>query len=405
MEKLYYKNQYLKEFEAEITEIKIIKDKYHIALNKTAFFPGGGGQFSDLGELDGKKVLEVYEKDKKIYHVISKDNYEAISNLSYVKGRVNWNRREDGMHQHLAQHILSGCFFRLFNKNTVSVHFGKDISTVDIVGHLTEEEIRKAEEMANEIIRENIKVDFLTPSENELESFNLRRDLPNTEDEIRIVKIGDLDINACCGVHPNNTLELKMIKIKKHEKNKNNTRIEFLVGNRAIKDSLNKDKIIKEICNYLSSNEEEALSAIKNLKNNIENLLNEKRVLEEDLIKYESEQLISNSEKIGYIRIIKNIFEEKNIDYIKRLSNNLVNKNNIICLFAIKNKEKVNIIFTCSNNITSINMREVLKANIKNINGKGGGSKVLAQGLGENRELEFFLNNAYKGCMTVLDYR
>lgn len=395
MEKLYYKNQYLKEFEAEIIEVKVINNKYHIALNKTAFFPGGGGQFSDLGELDGRKILEIYEKDKKIYHVIPKDNYEFISNSIAVKGKIDWDRREDGMHQHLAQHILSGCFFKLFSKNTVSVHFGKDISTVDIIGHLTEEEIRKVEVMANEIIRRNIKVEFLTPSENELENFNLRRDLPNTEDEIRVVKIGDLDINACCGVHPNSTLELKIIKIKKYEKNKNNTRIEFLAGNRAVEDSLKKDKIIKNICNYLSSNEEEALNSIKNLKLNAENLISEKNKIEEELIRYESEYLISNANIKGETLIIKNIFEEKNINYVKKLANNLSDRNNTICLFAIKNKEKANIIFTCSNKITSVNMGEILKENIKIINGRGGGSEFLAQGAGESKNLWNFLDEVY----------
>ena len=122
------------------------------------------------------------------------------------------------MQQHLGQHVLSGCFYKLFNANTFAIHLGNDISTVDIEGTLTEEQIRKAESYANEVINEGLTVEFLIPTKKELKSFTLRRALPNTKEDISVVKIGDLDINACCGVHPRNTRDLRMIKIKKNEK-------------------------------------------------------------------------------------------------------------------------------------------------------------------------------------------
>lgn len=397
MEKLYYTNQYQTKFEAKVIEVKELNNKYHIALDKTAFFPGGGGQCCDLGKINEKDVLEVYEENEIVYHVIS----ENIDKGSLIKGEINWNRREDGMHQHLAQHVLSGCFFKLFSANTVSIHLGKEISTVDIIGHLDEDKIKKAEKMANDIVRQNIMVEFIIPSYDELKNLNLRRDLPNTDKEIRVVKIGDLDINACCGVHPKSTLDLRLIKIKKYEKNKNNTRIEFLAGKRAIEDSLKNDKIIKDICNYLSSNEEESLNSIKNLKENLEILLDEKKKIEEELMKYEIEHLISTSYKEKEILIIKKIFQEKSINYVRRLSGKLADENNIICLFAIKNKEKANIIFTSSNNISLVNMGELLKENIKYINGKGGGNKILAQGAGESKDLENFLNDVYEKCSAL----
>lgn len=389
MEKLYYIDQYLKEFEAKIIDVKKYDNKFHIALDRTAFFPGGGGQSCDLGELNGINVLDVYEENGVIYHVVSDD----ISNKANIIGKIDWDRREDGMHQHLAQHVLSGCFFKLFNCNTVSIHLGKDISTVDIIGHLTEEQIRKAEKMANDIIREDILVKGFVPSEKELGSMKLRRDLPNTEEEIRVIKIGDLDINACCGVHPKRTLDLKLIKIKKYEKNKNNTRIEFLAGERAVKDSLYKDKVLKDICNYLSSNEEEALNSIKNLKSNIDDLNNEKRKLEEELINYEIENILFNSSKENDLIIIRKIFNERSIDYIRKLANKLTERSNIVCLFSITNNNRINILFSCSKDLEEINMGQLLKESIKEINGKGGGSKILAQGSGENIDIEKYLNN------------
>ena len=388
MEKLYYKNQYIKEFEAKIIEVKNVKGTYHIVLDQTAFFPGGGGQQYDLGYINDNKVLEVYEKDRLIYHILK----EEFKVNDIVHCKIDWNRREDGMHQHLGQHILSGCFLKLFNANTLSIHLGKEISTVDIIGELDEDKVRKAEALANEVIHNGLEVSFLVPKEEELKLMNLRRDLPSTEDDIRVVKIGDLDINACCGVHPNKTSDLRMIKIKKFEKNKGNTRIEFLAGERAIKDSLFKDKVLREICNYLNSNENETLNGIKNLKNSLEEVKKEKKILEEELLNYEEELLIKEGKAQDKYIIIKKIFLNKSTDYITRLANKITEKDNIICLFAIKTNEKVNIILSSSKNIENINMGKMLKEYISIVNGKGGGSKTLAQGFGETKNIEEFLD-------------
>ena len=109
-EKIYYENQYIKEFEAEIIEIRETENKVYVVLDKTAFFPGGGGQSCDEGYIDGIKVIKVIEEDV-ILHEVEKD----IQKLGKVKCRIDWDVRLDGMQQHLGQHVLSGCFFSLFN--------------------------------------------------------------------------------------------------------------------------------------------------------------------------------------------------------------------------------------------------------------------------------------------------
>ena len=393
--KLYYENQYLKEFKAKVIEVVKKEGRYHVVLDKTAFFPGGGGQCSDTGVINNSIVLNVYEMDGRIYHVIM-DNFN-INDV--VNCKIDWKRREDGMHQHLGQHILSGCFFKLFDANTVSIHLGSEISTVDIVGILDEEKIRKVEELANEVISKGMEVSFLVPKKEEVVNYNLRRDLPNTEEEIRIVKIGDLDINACCGVHPSKTSDLRMIKIKKFEKNKGNTRIEFLAGDRAIRDSLNKDKVLRDICKYLSSNDDEALNGIKNLKLSLEEVKLQKKKLEEELMEYEISKLIQSGS------IIKKIFTNKSVDYITKLANKLSENNNIICLFAVKNNNKANIILAISKDINKINMGELFKKNASIINGKGGGSMYLAQGIGEVENIERFLDCINNKIVEILSDR
>ncbi|MPQ44227.1 alanyl-tRNA editing protein [Clostridium tarantellae] len=380
MDKLYYVDQHIKNFTAEIIDILEIDKKFHIVLDKTAFFPGGGGQPRDFGKIENIEVIDLYEKDGIVYHVVGKKPIK----IHRVKCSIDWKRRLDGMTQHFAQHVLSGCFYTLFNANTVSFHMGKDISTVDIEGYLEEEKIRKAEKLANEIIEENIEVEFLTPTKKELRKLNLRRTLPNTENEIRVVKIGDLDINACCGVHPKSTLELRMIKIKKWEKHKKTTRIEFLAGKRAIEDSFNKDIFTNKVCRYLNSNELEVINGIKNINDKLKEANEQNKKLREELSKYQIDEMIDNSDKLNNINIIKKIYENENIKDINKLIGKIIENDNVITLIVIKNNERANIIFACSKNLKNINMNTLLKDSIILIDGKGGGSQVLAQGAGKN---------------------
>ena len=375
MEKLFYKNQYIKEFTANIIEIKEVNNKFHVVLDKTAFFPGGGGQFCDLGEIDNIEVINVYEENKKIYHVLNNKPENNVVNAS-----INWNRREDGMHQHFAQHVLSGCFYTKYNANTTGFHLGKEFSTVDIKGYLSEEQIREVEKYANEIISQDIPLTILTPSKDELENIWIRRDLPDTDDEIRIVRIGELDTNACCGVHPKSTGELRLIKIKRWEKNRQSTRIEFLAGKRAIDYILRRDVYLSDVCRYLKLKEDEALTGIVNLNDKIDELKNTIKKLENTVSKYQLEEIINNGYKINDLLIVEKIFENEDVKYINKLANKLVENKSTIALLCVKNKDKINLVFASSINIKNIKMNDLLKEVLNQVDGKGGGSNNLAQG-------------------------
>lgn len=392
MEKLYYTNQYIKEFVAEIEEILEVDGKYHILLDKTAFFPGGGGQFCDLGKIDVHDVLDVYEKDNKVYHVVEKKPIK----IHKVKCFIDWERREDGMHQHFAQHILSGCFYTLFKKNTTAFHLGSEISTVDIKGPLTTDEIREVERMANDIISENIEVETLIPSKKDLKKVWIRRDLPDTSEEIRIVKIGDLDSNACCGVHPRSTLDVRMIKIRRWEKNKDSIRIEFLAGKRAINNSLKRDIYLTDICRYLSSTEEEAINGVKKLHDKLEDVLYEKRKIEDVVVNFEIKEMINNSYKVKDISIIKKIYIDKDIKYISKIASKITESENTISLIGVKNNDRVNLVFASSKNINDVSMNNILRDTMTLLDGRGGGSTFLAQGGGKNNgNLEVAIDYAF----------
>lgn len=380
MNKLYYEDQYLKEFTAEIIGVIEKNNLYYVSLDKTAFFPGGGGQHCDLGYIDNHKVIDIVEENGEIYHVTQTKPIK----IHRVSCKIDWDRRLDGMQQHLGQHVLSGCFFKLFNANTVSIHLGNEISTVDIQGYLDEESIRKAERMANEIIYQNIGVNFLTPSKKELKKLNLRRDLPNTNEQIRVVQIGDLDINACCGVHPSRTLDLQAIKIKRWEKHKGATRIEYLAGKRAIEDYFKKDDFRNQICKFLNCGEQDAINSVNKLSNELKACKDENRQIKIEISDYQIKDMIMSAENLGDISVITKIYESGDLKHISKIAEKIVLNDNMIVLLGVKNEEKANLIFAASKNINSISMSDLLKDAITLIDGRGGGSKFLAQGGGKN---------------------
>lgn len=389
MKSLYYENQYIKEFEANIIKKIIEEDKIKIILDKTYFFPGGGGQKNDLGNINGVKVIDVYEKDESVIHILEADIEAKEGNK--IIGKIDWNRRKDGMEQHLGQHILSGSFYKILGKNTVSIHLGKEISTVDIIGELTEEDIIKVNNYANYIIEENRKVIGYFPDNKELVNMKLRRDLPITEKKIRILEIEGLDLTACSGVHLGNTLEIRLIKIKKFEKNKNNTRIYFLAGNRAVIDSIEREKVLKDIEKSLSTNGSETISSIKNLKMEIDNLKKDRRVLEEEVINSEIKDILSKGKKYDNIDFLFKVLKNKDKNLIRGLANKITKEENKIILLINEVKNSTNIILASSKNIKEINLLEIINKHMDIISGKGGGSNNRVEILGENKNIDIFI--------------
>lgn len=380
MEKLFYIDSYIKNFTAEIEEVKEMDNKYHVLLDKTAFFPGGGGQYCDLGTIDNICVEGVYEENNKIYHVLDK----KPNRIHKVKCEIDWDRREYGMQHHFGQHVISACFNNEYKAKTVGFHLGKDFATVDIEGFFKEDDIIKIERMCNGIIRENIPVEFLNINKKEAKKLKIKDDLSKLSNDIRVVKFGDLDINLCCGVHVKNTSDLRVIKIKKFEKYKKATRIEFLCGTKAIDEMLKRDNYLNKICKMLSSNEEGAYQGIENLNNKLNEVNKENRKLEEIISNYEIKEMIEKAEKNGSMNIIIKTYENKNMNYINKIANKIIETENNIGLFALINNDRLNLLFACSKNLEKIDMNTLLKDSIKLVDGKGGGSKTLAQGGGKN---------------------
>lgn len=391
MQRLFYEDSNIKDFTCEITNVEEMDGKFHVVLDKTAFFPGGGGQLCDIGKIESYDVEEVYEKDDVIYHVINSNPKK----IHKVKCSLDWDRREYSMVHHLAQHIISALFLKNYGKKTTSFHMGIEASSVDIEGSFSDEQIGRIEKMVNEVISENIDVENFEISKKEAKKLKIKEDFSKINGDVRIVKVGDLDFNCCCGVHPKSTLDLRVIKFKKWEKYKNSTRIEYLAGNRAVDYIINRDINFSKICKYLSCSDEEAIKGIENINNKLTDSIKENKKLKEQIAEYELKDMVLSANVIGEISIINKIYEDKDSKYISKLASKITAEDNRVVLFALVNDNRVNLVFSCSKNLKNLDMNSLLKDAIKLIDGKGGGNKTTAQGGGKNNSnLESLMNYA-----------
>jgi alanyl-tRNA synthetase len=392
LEKLYFENPYQKEFTAEVIKVIEKENKYHVELDKTYFYPEGGGQPSDTGYINGTPVTYVYEEDEKIYHVV---NVKPLK-IHKVKCSIDWDTRFDYMQQHLGQHILSACIADLFSATTIGFHLGKDSSSIDLDKTISFDEIKAAEKQANKIVLDNINIEVLYPTNSELKKLSIKKIPVKAGEKLRIVKIGDIDVNPCCGTHPSSTIEVQLIKIIKFEKYKSGIRIEFICGARAVSDYASKHEAIEKMSKLLSCNNATVLSEVDRLSGELNKALTEKRALKAEVAEYEVQNMLAAAEKIEDIKVLKCIYDKIDLKYANTLATKLVSAPKVIVLFGVKSEDKANLLFMCSKDLKIISMDSLLKDAITLIDGKGGGSAFSAQGGGKNNNnLDSALDYAY----------
>lgn len=389
--KLFYKNTYIKEFTANIIKIIEKGDKLHLELSQTAFYPEGGGQPCDTGFIDDVEVTHVLEDGEKIYHVVDR----LPSRLENVKCHINWEKRFDHMQQHLGQHILSATFQNIYDANTIGFHLSSNSVTIDIDKALSYEDIMKVEYFANQLVFNDLAVEILYPTSDEISNLPLRK-IPSVTDSIRVVGLDDFDYSPCCGTHPNRTGEVGLIKIKKFEKYKSGLRIDFVCGNRALKDYRTKNHIVNAVSSTLSVKFEDILHSIKRINDELNIIKKENKLLTSQLLSFEADEMLRNSSKVNNVKIVKKVFFDRDFSEIKKLSTALINHNETIAILGLVRDNNAQMILSRSKDLEQLSMKDILKEHIPLIDGKGGGSPLSAQGGGKNvHKLEEAIDLAY----------
>ncbi|MBS4534661.1 alanyl-tRNA editing protein [Clostridium sp. D2Q-14] len=258
-EKIYLKNPYLMELKAKIIDNQFKDNKFHIKLDRTIFYPHMlEGQAKDNGFIDGIKVLDVYEKNNDIIHILNDMPTKENVDLS-----IEWSTRFQNMQQHTGQHILSASFDKLFNSKTISFHMGKDLNYIDMsIQNLNQRMIDKVETFANQIVFSNFKINSYIIDKKESLKLPLRN-IPNQKENIRIVEISKLDFSPCNGTHHSKTAEVGIIKILNWYKTNSYYRIEFLCGMKALKDYRYKNYLSKELSEILEVNSDNIIKTIE----------------------------------------------------------------------------------------------------------------------------------------------
>ena len=391
-DKIYLQNPYLREISARIVDKKYMDNKFYIKLNRTIFYPNmSGGQPMDKGTINGIEVLDTYEDGEDIIHVV-KDNIQNNN----VQLSIDWDTRFDHMQQHTGQHLLSSVFYNLYNAETVGFHLGREYVYIDItLPELTDEDINRVEKFSNKIIFSNFNIKTYYIDKNNISKIPLRKQ-PSVTSNIRIVEIDGMDYSPCCGTHHRSTGEIGLIKIRKWEKYKGNTRVEFVCGNRALQDYSWKNTCINNISTLLSSKDTDTYNKVKILFDHTEELEKENRDLQEELLKYKAKELLNDSTTFNSIQIIKHKFQNTNIKEISFMSSYLINNiDDLILILGIENAEKSQFILSRSNNL-KINISNIFKEISKKLGVKGGGSIQTVQGGCSNTDLDLFINDAYE---------
>ena len=226
--KLYYADSHLRAFSAAVLSCEPVKRGYEIILDATAFYPEGGGQACDLGNLGNGRVLDVQERGETVIHLCD----SPLNVGETVTGTIDWTRRFDQMQQHSGEHILSGLLNARFGCHNVGFHVGSGIMEVDFDVPMTLEEVLEAERRANEAVWADLPIRCWYPGAEELPTvgYRTKKDLPWP---VRIVEVPGFDKCACCGVHVKRTGEIGIIKVLSVTKFHQGVRIQMVCGGRA----------------------------------------------------------------------------------------------------------------------------------------------------------------------------
>ena len=228
-EKLFYQDPFQREFSASILDCQKEKDHWLVTLDKTAFYPEGGGQPADHGTLGGVKVVDVREKNGEVLHFCS----ENVEIGAVVHGKIDWERRFDLMQQHSGEHIISGILCGKFGCNNVGFHIGHELVTIDFDTELSTDDVILVEKLANQYIWEDhtIQIGFPSPAELETMEYRSKKALVG---RVRIVSWPGADCCACCGTHVRTSGQVGLVKLISCQKFRSGVRIEMAAGKRAL---------------------------------------------------------------------------------------------------------------------------------------------------------------------------
>ena len=368
------------QFDAEVLEIVALPDgRKGVILDRSYFYPTGGGQEHDNGQIGSAQVVGVYkdEANSRLVHMV-----EGNLLLGPVHACIDAERRLRHMQHHTAQHLLTQCILRQTGFETVSANInGYSPSTLDIVAQqITKNDLDQAEIMANQVIYEDrrVKTYFVAPEE--LPSIPLRRP-PKVTENIRIVEIDGYDYSPCGGTHVLHTGSIGLIKVLKAERQNEKQRVYFIAGLQALDVFHQMYAALSGLANQMSISWQEIPELVNKQAEQVTMLQRELLNLRQSAVKYEAHELVAEAKEYAGIKLVRAAFENRTVAELRLLAEQLRNISGLVAYLAASDGQKVSLIVVCTEG-SGKDARQLLTHQLTHINGRGGGDAHLAQGGG-----------------------
>ena len=380
-ERLYYHDSHLTEFTARVTDVtELAPGRFGVVLDRTAFYPTGGGQPTDTGTLGAARVVECIDREAAgVLHVIEG---EPLVTGAEVAGRVDWARRLDHIQQHTGQHILSQALVNLFAAPTRGFRMLEHVAEIDVeLSDPTRERIEQAVDLANRIVWEDrpVRVHQVTPAE--AARLPLRKDSARAG-ELRVIEIADFDLSPCGGTHAQRTGEVGLIAVRSWERAKGLTRLEFVAGRRALADYRLANDTARQVAALFSAGRDDAPASVARLFAEHKELTRRTRALEELAARVEADELLAAATPdAAGTRLVARTFDGRDGDSLKRLALALSAHPGCVALLGARDANNARLVFARSPEAPG-DMHALMRAACQLIDGRGGGRADMAQGGG-----------------------
>lgn len=365
-EKLFYCDSHMTSFSATVLSVSQMEDNYEVVLDRTAFFPTGGGQYADTGMLGDVHVVDVNERDGVIYH--KTDGPLTVGDE--VVGELDWEERFSKMQQHSGEHIVSGIVHATYGYDNVGFHMGKDAITMDFNGELDATQLREIEWKANRALIKNLDIIQRFPSEEELSQMEYRSKI-EIEGQVRIIEIPGYDSCACCAPHVKKTGEIGIIRLLGVQRYKSGVRASMLCGFRALMDIQEKADSVRRISNLLSAKEELVADEVERLKKELADKKQKITALEKDNLDYKADAFPQGAKCLCH-------FEESlEGDGARFLMNRMLDKETqIAAVFVGNDTDGYRYVIGSEH----IDIRRIATVLNEKFQGRGGGKSQMVQG-------------------------
>ncbi len=372
-DRLYYRDSGLLSFEGQIVLSGSLSDgRFFTVLDRSAFYPTSGGQSHDTGFLGEVPIVDVTEDENGAVRHIS-DRVVGQAGDS-VTGTVDGTRRRRNRQLHTAQHIVSYAFYKLYGYETVSVHLGDEYGAVELaVAELPAEEVQAAEELANSIVGENVPVEIIFASEEELVNFDFRKP-PKRNGTVRIIRISPYDCSGCGGTHCSSTTEVGLIHLTGTEPMRKHALVNFLTGDQVFADYRSRYAITDDLARFFTCHVTDLPDKVHRLANDLKSSQRELNAARKELLPRRAEELAGSPIRIGRFDTVCRTFEDIGGPLSTQLAGLVAERVKGIALFLVDGR-----LLLAVGSATELHAGNLMKKLTKITSLKGGGGPLIAQ--------------------------